>query len=106
MDLQSDRARRRIHFFQIGLGAHGIRWIDQHGDSSGRGGQLAQQTQPLCRQLAEEKIDTSALPPGRLRLATRPSLTGSSPTPKTSGSSVVAALTASDAGVLVVTITF
>ena len=65
MDLQPDRARRRIHFFQVGLGAHGIGWIDQHGDTSGRGGQLAQQPQPLCRQLAEEKIDTSCV-------ATRP----------------------------------
>src|SRR5215831_16220181 len=36
-----------------------------------------------------------ALPPGRARLATRPSLTGSSPTPKTIGIVAVAALAAS-----------
>ena len=41
-----------------------------------------------------------ALPPGRARLATRPNLTGSSPTPKTIGIVVVAALAASAAEVL------
>src|SRR5262245_16420746 len=41
-----------------------------------------------------------ALPPGRARLATRPSLTGSSPTPKTIGIVAVATLAASDAGLL------
>ena len=40
------------------------------------------------------------LPPGRARLATRPSLTGSSPTPKTIGIVVVAALAASAAAPL------
>ena len=40
-----------------------------------------------------------ALPPGRARLATRPSLTGSSPTPKTIGIVAVAALAASVAHV-------
>ena len=37
------------------------------------------------------------LPPGRLRLATRPALTGSPPTVKTIGMVVVAALAASAA---------
>ena len=41
-----------------------------------------------------EKIDPVRLPPGRARLATRPSLTGSSPTTKTMGIVVVAALAA------------
>ena len=39
------------------------------------------------------------LPPGRLRLATRPSLTGSPPMVKTIGIVEVAALAASAAGV-------
>jgi hypothetical protein len=39
------------------------------------------------------------LPPGRLKLATRPSLTGSPPVTKTIGTVVVAALAASTAGV-------
>ena len=48
---------------------------------------------------ATKKLMPVALPPGRARLATRPSLTGSSPTPKTIGIVVVAALAASAAGV-------
>src|SRR5262249_19716694 len=40
------------------------------------------------------KLTPVALPPGRARLATRPSLTGSVPTPKTIGIVVVAALAA------------
>ena len=47
-----------------------------------------------------KKLMPVALPPGRARLATRPSLTGSSPTPKTIGIVAVAALAASAAGVL------
>ena len=45
-----------------------------------------------------EKIDPVRLPPGRARLATRPSLTGSSLTMKTMGIVVVAALAANAAG--------
>ena len=45
----------------------------------------------------EKKLIPVRLPPGRARLATRPSLTGSSPTPKTIGIVVVAALAASAA---------
>src|SRR5947199_2014080 len=41
-----------------------------------------------------------ALPPGRLRLVTRPSSTGSAPTAKTIGVVEVAALAATAAGVL------
>ena len=45
-----------------------------------------------------KKLTPVRLPPGRARLATRPSLTGSSPTRKTIGMVVVAAL-AANAGV-------
>jgi len=45
------------------------------------------------------KTTPVTLPPGRLRLATRPSLTGSLPVPKTIGTVVVAALAASAEGV-------
>ena len=44
--------------------------------------------------LAERKLTPVTLPPGRLRLATRPSLTGSPPVTKTIGIVVFAALTA------------
>ena len=49
---------------------------------------------------ALKKLMPVALPPGRARLATRPSLTGSSPTPKTIGIVVVAALVAIAANVV------
>ena len=45
----------------------------------------------------QKKITPVTLPPGRLRLATRPSLTGSPPVAKTIGTVVVAALAASAA---------
>src|SRR5262245_16091084 len=48
----------------------------------------------------EMKLTPVTLPPGRLRFATRPSLTGSPPTTKTMGTVVVAALAARAAGVL------
>src|SRR5215472_8584751 len=47
-----------------------------------------------------KKLTPVALPPGRLRLATKPSLTGSSLTPNTIGIVVVAALAASAAAVV------
>jgi hypothetical protein len=56
-----------------------------------------QECQPLCRHLLIEKIDTVALPPGLARLATRPSLIGLSPIPKTIGIVAVAALAATAA---------
>ena len=46
------------------------------------------------------KLTPVTLPPGRLRLATRPTSTGSPPVTKTIGTVVVAALAASAAGVL------
>jgi hypothetical protein len=48
----------------------------------------------------EKELKPVALPPGRARLATRPSRTGSSGTPKTIGIVAVAALAASEATML------
>jgi GAF domain len=50
------------------------------------------------------KLTPVTLPPGRLRLVTRPSLTGSPPIAKTIGTVVVAALAASAPGVLTITV--
>jgi hypothetical protein len=49
---------------------------------------------------AVKKFTPVVLPPGRARLATRPSLTGSSATPNTIGIAVVADFAASAAGLL------
>ena len=48
--------------------------------------------------VVERKLTPVILPPGRLRLATRPMLTGSAPILKTIGIVVVAALAATAAG--------
>jgi hypothetical protein len=48
----------------------------------------------LAEPLRQPLTDAVALPPGRARLATRPSVIGSPPTPKTIGIVVVAALAA------------
>ena len=42
---------------QRSLGDRGVGRIDEHGNTSGPGHQLAQEFQPLCRQLDREKID-------------------------------------------------
>src|SRR5215469_13345982 len=63
----------------------------------------------LAPNSAVRKLMPVALPPGRPRLVTRPSLTGSSPTPNTIGIVVVAFLAATEAGVLLgiaMTLTF
>ena len=64
------------------------------------GTQFVQQLQPLRRQLHVQVCVTPVtLPPGRLRLATSPSSTGSAAVSKTIGMVVVAAFAASAAGV-------
>ena len=62
-------------------------WRKEHRDTGRSRHKFAQEFQPLC-QLDREKIDP-------LRLGTRPSLTGSSPTTKAMGMVVVAALAVS-----------
>ena len=52
LDLQPDGARSRFHVSQRGLGIRSIGRIDEHGHTSGCGHQLAQEFQPLCRQLS------------------------------------------------------
>ena len=56
LDLQSHGARSRCHISQRGLGMAHCR-VDEHGNASGSGHQLAQEFQPLCRQLSSENID-------------------------------------------------
>ena len=72
---------------------------DEHGNASGCRHHLTQEFQPLGHQLSRENIVPVRLLPGLARLATRPSLTGSSPTLKTMGIVVVAALAATAAAI-------
>ena len=66
--------------------------------------ELVQQLQPLWRHLWFSWVTPVTLPPGRSRLATRPSRTGSAAISKTIGMVVVAAFAASAAGVVVAAI--
>ena len=97
-ELLPDRLRRGLHVSSLRLGFRTVR-VHQHGNCRRLGHELAQQLQSLRPQHAGEKTTPVTLPPGRLRLATRPSLTGSLPVAKTIGTVVVAALAASAEGV-------
>ena len=66
LDLQPDGASRQFNVSQRGLGIRNIGRIDQHGHARGCGHQLAQELQPLRRQLGTEKIDSG-------QVAARPS---------------------------------
>src|SRR5262249_46186600 len=91
----------RFHLSHDGLDPDWISWIDEHRSTRGCGQQLSRRRPSrFAANSAVKKLMPVALPAGRARLATRPSLTGSSPTPKTMGIVVVAALAASAAGVV------
>jgi hypothetical protein len=53
-----------IHVSHRRLGIRGIGWIDEHRNTSHSRHQLAQDFQPLGRQLAREKIDSSQVAAG------------------------------------------
>jgi hypothetical protein len=89
MELQADRAGSFLHLFQCGLGGPRHGRIEEQGNASSLGHQLVQERQPLGVHL---QLMPVALPPGLARLATSPSLTGSSLTPNTIGMVAVAAL--------------
>src|SRR5215813_2458612 len=94
LDLQSHGASRRLHVSQRDLGQRSKGRVDQHGHTSCGGQQLAQEFEPLATNSPPSQLIPVRLPPGRAKLATSPSLTGSSPPTKTIGIVVVAALTA------------
>ena len=56
--MQPDGAGAGCRVSQCSLGSHSIGRIDEHGHTSGPGHQLAQEFQPLCRQLDAKKIDS------------------------------------------------
>jgi hypothetical protein len=103
-DLLPDGQGRSLNVRDKGL-CEGEDGIDQHANAHGSRLQLMQQSKFLCPKLSNDKRDTVTLPPGRLRLATRPSLTGSPPLAKTIGIVVVAALATIDEGVSCAAIT-
>src|SRR6478736_2620648 len=85
----------RLAFSKSGTGG-----IDEKGHFFGRGRQFVQNLKLLRPHFCCKVVVPVTLPPGRLRLVTSPSVTGSAPTAKTIGIVVVAALAANAAGVL------
>src|SRR5262249_742213 len=96
-ELRPDRLRRGLPGSSLGLHLRSVR-VDKHGNCCRLGYELPQQLQPLGPSVLEKKTTPVTLPPGRLRLATRPSLTGSLPLANTIGTVVVAALAARAGG--------
>ena len=47
LNLQPDSASSRLHVLSVISVSASVGWIDEHGDTSGRGHQLTQQLQPL-----------------------------------------------------------
>ena len=94
-ELQSHGASCRFHVVQRRLSDWSSSRIDEHRHMSRCGYQFAQDLQSLGYKLDCEKIDPRDVAARRERVETRPSLTGSSPTLKTIGIVVVAALAAS-----------
>src|SRR5262249_60908044 len=84
-------AGRHLQISRQGLGI-GIVWVDEEPNDVGRGDELMQQLQPLWSDFHVQVVTPVTLPPGRLRLATQPSCTGSRLVVKTMGIAVVAAL--------------
>src|SRR5438067_7603684 len=76
-NLHSLRARRFLHVLNIALHTRTAR-IHEYGDDLGLRYQLRQQLKPLRHQLEYHVAEAcDVLPPGRARLATKPSPTGS-----------------------------
>src|SRR5262249_22098942 len=92
MQPQPKSTCRHLGFPRFGRGV-GIGRIDQQRNSRHRGRQLMKQFKPLRRDLDVQDA-CARLPPGRLRLTTRPALAGSVPTTKMTGIVSVAALAA------------
>ena len=105
MELQSEGSSRCLQPLRVGLGESGIGRVDEQGYNARRGNQLVQQLQPFRRYPTFALVTPVTLPPGRLRLATSPSRTGSEAISKTIGMVVAAAFAAIAAGVLVAAIT-
>ena len=89
----------RMHVLDSGVGQRSV-GSDERDETGRLRRQLTQQSEPLRGELHVEVLTPVALPPGRLRLATRPSATGSEAVLKTIGMLEVAALAASAPAVL------
>src|SRR5436305_2270114 len=98
MKLHSLRWCRLLYLLNDTLGSRVVR-VHQQGDHPRPRNQLRQQLKPLSRQpLVAELLTPVRLPPGRARLATSPSATGSPPCLQTIGIVEVALFAATAEG--------
>ena len=97
MQLQPERICDITQAARLELPVSGVGRIDQQRHDSCRRHQFVQQVEALSRQLGANEATPVTLPLGRLRLATRPSWTGS-PRLKMIGIVMVAALAANAIG--------
>src|SRR5438876_4151762 len=98
MELQPEGVGRRQHLTRIDFGHSEIGWIDQQGhDKRTAGSASCSNSSAFGATSTFNWVTPVTLPPGRLRLATRPSRTGSEAISKTIGMVVVAAFAASAA---------
>ena len=91
------RAAASCTSLNVGLGIRALAGLTSTAMRAAAGTSSRSSSSRFAANSALRKLIPVTLPPGRARLATRPSLTGSSPTVKTIGIVVVAALAASAA---------
>ena len=95
LDLQSHGAGSRFHVSHCGLCIVALAGLTSTATRVAAGTSSRRSSSRFATNSSLKKLMPVRLPPGRARLATRPSLTGSSATVKTMGIVVVAALAAS-----------
>src|SRR5437016_12200984 len=100
MNLKVENACRRLQVLCLGLGKIGAGWVDKHGEFGRRRHRLLQKLQPFFPASNVSAVVPVMLPPGRFKLATSPSATGSPAMKNTIGIDVVAALSANAEGVV------
>ena len=100
LDLQPHGAGSRFHVSQRGLGIGSMVGLTSTATRAAAGTSSRRSSSRFAANSPMKKLIPVRLPPGRARLATRPSLTGSSATTKTMGIVVVAALAANAAAEL------
>src|SRR5215471_9500344 len=105
MGLQSECVARCLRVLRGGAGKSGIGRVDERGYDSRFRHHLVQHVYRFCTSSVPKLVTPVAFPPGRLRLATSPSATGSDAVEKMIGIVVVAALAASADGVPAAAIT-
>src|SRR6266567_746237 len=105
MELHSEGGSRRLQGARKLFGKSWTGRIDEYGNAGRRGHQFAQQFQPLGATSMFKLVTPVRFPPGRCRLATSPSWTGSVAVSKTIGIIAVAAFAATVEGVPDATIT-